>query len=119
MFCQLSIGQHLWAIHVPGRKQKRTQRRKFLFVLDKACDEQTRPQYYETLKDRFVSHALAPERTKTLVFVYVFVSVLAHELLAISSNKPATRGSPLDFWSYIRKNLKKIFQTLLHTIFHW
>ena len=35
------------------------------------------PQYYDTLKDRFVRHALAPERTKALVFVFVFV--LAHE----------------------------------------
>ena len=31
------------------------------------------PQYY----DRFVRHALAPERTKALFFVFVFV--LAHE----------------------------------------
>ena len=30
------------------------------------------PQYYDTLKDRFV-----PERTKALMFVFVFV--LAHE----------------------------------------
>ena len=56
---------------MPGR------RRKFSFVLDKACDERTRPQYYDTLKDRLVRHALAPEPTKVLVFVFVFV--LAHE----------------------------------------
>ena len=37
------------------------------------------PQYYDTLKDRFVRHALPPERTKALVFVFVFVFVLAHE----------------------------------------
>ena len=62
---------------MPGRKRKRTQRQKFSFVLDKACDERTRPQYSYTLKDRFVRHVLAPERTKALVFVFVFV--LAHE----------------------------------------
>ena len=37
------------------------------------------PQYYDTLKDRFVRHAQVPERTKALVFVLVFVFVLAHE----------------------------------------
>ena len=37
------------------------------------------PQYYDTLKDRFVRHALPPERTKALIFVFVFVFVLAHE----------------------------------------
>ena len=37
------------------------------------------PQYYDTLKVRFVRHALAPEQTKALVFVFVFVFVLAHE----------------------------------------
>ena len=37
------------------------------------------PQYYDTLKDRFVRHAQVPERTKGLVFVFVFVFVLAHE----------------------------------------
>ena len=37
------------------------------------------PQYYDTLKDRFVRHAQLPERTKALVFVFVFVFVLAHE----------------------------------------
>ena len=47
----------------------------FSFVLDKPCDEWTRPQYYDTLKDRFVRQSLAPERTKALVFVFV----LAHE----------------------------------------
>ena len=29
------------------------------------------PQYYDTLKDRFVRHALPPERTKALVFVLI------------------------------------------------
>ena len=47
--------------------------------MDKACHEQTRPQYYDTLKDRFVRHAQVPERTKALVFVFGFVFVLAHE----------------------------------------
>ena len=37
------------------------------------------PQYYDTLKNRFVRHAQVPERTKALVFVFVFVFVLAHE----------------------------------------
>ena len=32
------------------------------------------PQYYDTLKDRFVRHALPPERTKALVFVFVSFS---------------------------------------------
>ena len=45
--------------------------------LDKDCDKRTRPQYYNTLKDRFVQDALAPEQTKALVFVFIFV--LAHE----------------------------------------
>ena len=36
-------------------------------------------QYNETLKDPFVRRALAPERTKALVFVLVFVFVIAHE----------------------------------------
>ena len=36
-------------------------------------------QYYDTLKDRFVRHALVPERTKDLGFVFVFFFVLAHE----------------------------------------
>ena len=31
------------------------------------------------MKDQFVGHALAPERTKALVFVFVLVFVLAHE----------------------------------------
>ena len=44
------------------------------------------PQYYDTLKDRFVRHAQVPERTKALVFVFVFVFVLAHEQ-AISTHK--------------------------------
>ena len=72
----------LWAVNVPGRKRKRTRIRKFLFVLDKPCDEGTTPQYYDTLKDWFIRHSLAPERTKALVFVFVFV--FAHEQ-AISS----------------------------------
>ena len=45
------------------------------------------PQYYDTLKDRFVRHAQVPERTKALVFVFVFVFVLAHEQ-AISTVLP-------------------------------
>ena len=40
------------------------------------------PQCYDTLKDRFVRHALAPERTKALVFVFVFVNVLAHGMIS-------------------------------------
>ena len=36
-------------------------------------------QYYDTLNDWFVRHALVPERTKALGFVFVFVFVLAHE----------------------------------------
>ena len=35
------------------------------------------PQYYDTLKYRFVRHAQVPEWTKALVFIFVFV--LAHE----------------------------------------
>ena len=31
----------------------------FLFFLNKACDVRTRPQHYDTLKDRFVRHTLA------------------------------------------------------------
>ena len=37
------------------------------------------PQYYDTLKDRFVRHAQVPERTKASVFVFVVDFVLAHE----------------------------------------
>ena len=47
------------------------------------------PQYYDTLKDRFVRHAQVPERTKALVFVFVFVFVLAHEQ-AISEHTQET-----------------------------
>ena len=47
------------------------------------------PQYYDTLKDRFVRHAQVPERTKALVFVFVFVFVLAHEQ-AISTAQLST-----------------------------
>ena len=36
-------------------------------------------QYYDTLNDRFVRHALVPGRTKDLGFVFVFFFVLAHE----------------------------------------
>ena len=43
------------------------------------------PQYYDTLKDRFVRHAQVPERTKALVFVFVFV--LAHEQAISKSYK--------------------------------
>ena len=64
-------------VHVPGRK--RTRRQKFLFVLDKAVEERTRPQYYDTLKDWFVRNAQVPEQTKALVFIFVFVFALAHE----------------------------------------
>ena len=32
------------------------------------------PQYYYTLKDRFVRHAQVPEQTKALVFVFVSFS---------------------------------------------
>ena len=39
--------------------------------------------YYDTMKDRYVRHAFAPERTKALIFVFVFV--LVHEQ-AISIN---------------------------------
>ena len=46
------------------------------------------PQYYDTLKDRFVCHAQVPERTKALVFVFVFV--LAHEQ-AISTPRTGTK----------------------------
>ena len=41
-------------------------------------------QYYETLKDWFVFYALAPERTKTLVFVFV----LAHD----QAIRPISKG---------------------------
>ena len=68
---------YLRAVHVPGRNP--TLKWKFSFVLDKACDEQTRLHYYDTLKDRFVHHTLPPERTKALVFVFVFFFVVAHE----------------------------------------
>ena len=37
------------------------------------------PQHYNTLKDRFVHHTLAQEKTKALIFVLVFAFVLAHE----------------------------------------
>ena len=64
--------------------REQTRRRKFSFVLYKACDEQTRPWNYDTLKDQFVQNALPPELTKSLVFVFVFV--LAHAQ-AISSTQ--------------------------------
>ena len=37
------------------------------------------PQYYDTLKNRFVRHVSVPERTKAVVFVLVFVFIVAHE----------------------------------------
>ena len=58
------------------------------------------PQYYDTLKDRFVRHAQVPERTKALVFVFVFVFVLAHEqaisirfccIILRNTTKPCTK----------------------------
>ena len=49
------------------------------------------PQYYDTLKDRFVRHAQVPERTKALVFVFVFVFVLAHE-----------QAVSISFWTYVQ-----------------
>ena len=45
----------------------------------KTVTNESGPQYYDTLKDRFLRHAQVPERTKALVFVFVFVFVLAHE----------------------------------------
>ena len=76
---------------MPGRKRKRTRRRKFSFVLDKACDEQTRPKYYGTLKDWFVRHELPLEQTKALVFVFVLAHVQAISMyvyLGIQMTKP-------------------------------
>ena len=55
--------KHLKAVHVPGRRRKRTRRRKSSFVLDKACDEQTRPQYYDSLKDGWVHSSCISSRT--------------------------------------------------------
>ena len=37
------------------------------------------PQYFDTLKDRFIRHTQVPEQIKALVFVFVFLFVLAHE----------------------------------------
>ena len=36
-------------------------------------------QCYDTLKDRFICHAQVPEQSKALVFVFLFVFVLAHK----------------------------------------
>ena len=88
---------------MPGRK--RTRRRKFSFVLDKACDERTRPQYYDTLKDQFFRHALAPERTKALVFVFFFVFVLAHKQ-AISTKLDISR-----FFCYFKIHVTKVYSS--------
>ena len=54
------------------------------------------PQYYDTLKDRFVRHAQVPERTKALVFVFVFVFVLAHEqaIIGCSCARTKTKTNP-------------------------
>ena len=90
-----------------GRKQRRTRRRKFSFVLDKACDKQIRSHRVFMCQDEneiepedqkflfildntcdertrllaldFFRHTLFQERTKSLVLVFVFVFVLAHE----------------------------------------
>ena len=62
---------------MPGRKLNELEDESFLLFWIKPVRNEPGPQHYDTLKDRFVHHALVPERTKTLVFVFVFV--LAHE----------------------------------------
>ena len=54
---------------------------KLLFVLEVMHDERTDPliYYYYSTKAWFVRHRLYPERTKTFVFGFDFVFVLAHE----------------------------------------
>ena len=42
-------------------------------------DERTDPSMYYSTEPWFVRHRLYPERTKTFVFGFVFVFVLAHE----------------------------------------
>ena len=45
----------------------------FRLFLIKPVTNELGPLYYDTLKDRFFRHALPPERTIALVFVFVFV----------------------------------------------
>ena len=49
------------------------------FVLELVHDERTDPSMYHSTEAWFVRHRLSPERTKTFVFGFVFVFVLAHE----------------------------------------
>ena len=61
------------------RKRKRLRKPKFSFVLEVKHDERTDPWMYHSTEAWFVRHRLYPERTKTFVFGFVFVFVLAHE----------------------------------------
>ena len=77
------------------------------------------PQYYDTLKDRFVRHAQVPERTKALVFVFVFVFVLAHEQAIsvyvtreVALNRP--EKTPAKPPNYMSLNLKYVQLSVRH-----
>ena len=65
-------------------RRRRNQKRKFSFVLDNACDEQTKPLVRIALQriiGSFVTGLFQniQEQTKALVFVFEFVFVLVDE----------------------------------------
>ena len=64
-------------VHVPDKNENEPE--SFCSFWIKPVTNEPGPQYYDTLKDRFICYAKFPERTKVLVFVFVFVFVLGHE----------------------------------------
>ena len=56
------------------KKRKRNRERKFSFVLDNACDEQTKP-----LVLHYIEVLVLLEQTKALVLFFIFVFVLVDE----------------------------------------
>ena len=64
--------------------ENETENESFRLFCIKTVTNEPGPQYYDTFKDRFVRHALVPERTKALGFVFVFV--LAHEQAISNEN---------------------------------
>ena len=74
---------------MPRRKRRRRRKPKLSFVLEVMHDERTDPSIYHSTEAWFVRHRLYPERTKTFVFGFVFVFVLAHEQPISEKNQVA------------------------------
>ena len=62
---------------MPRQRRKRNRERKFLFTLESACDKQTKPLKLHRIIGLFITGLFQNlrERTKALVFVFVFVLV--------------------------------------------